>query len=433
MKVRVNKTNTYTPLSVLVEENLPCYYKENIITKEVCTEYAKVLCSVTNDDKGIANLLYLHSNECLIISQLLQLKKTVSISELSLNECSYEFISIFEKFLPNCDIKYNKICKEKFSKLKFKYVVKYFYNLVFLFFGNFLKLDFTNKRLLKAWVDISFDIYKKSEFDMVIILPFFISINRQILFIKYLIQNKYCFTLYGYGYSIINLIKFLLNPTCYNLNQLELSGSNHFAKYIKNRGNPKLLLCTDEFEPLNYQIYKDFMDEGIYVKNKSHGIGKYCPYVNYSNFEVFNSSMARFYDNKCIKLRSQFSNKNIGNTIKYIIFVDQNTSFKSFQVLRSEIISILIDIVNQTNLKCMIKIHPNQKSASESNLKCINDFGKYLKNSLVINIFSSCYYSVNDCVKNIYITNHIYSGDIYDYDSCSVSIEDLPFYIRQLQ
>ena len=336
-------------------------------------------------------------------------------------------------FLPECALKYNNIRTEKFSKLKFKYIVKYFYNKIFLVLGKFSKAKFANKKILKAWVEISFDIYKKNEFDIVILLPFFLSIKRQAKFIKYLIEKKYCFTFYGYGYSIKKLIMFIFNPTSLNLYRLELSGCNHFVNYIKNRGIPSVLLCTDEFEPVNYQIYEDFMQEGIYVQNKAHGIGKYCPHVNYSNFVVFNSSMANFYDNNCVKLNNPVPRQNKLNTIKYIILVDQNTSFRTFQKFRSEIIDILIDIERETNLKCLIKLHPNQNTHYKFPLKCIKEFGDFSKNSLVINIFSSCFYSVTDCVENIYVTNHIYDGDIYNNDTGSVSVDKLASYLENFQ
>ena len=66
MKLRIDETNIYVPLNELVENNLPCYYKENIITKEICTEYAKGLAFISNEVKGLANILYLFSNECIL-------------------------------------------------------------------------------------------------------------------------------------------------------------------------------------------------------------------------------------------------------------------------------------------------------------------------------------------------------------------------------
>jgi hypothetical protein len=150
--------------------------------------------------------------------------------------------------------------------------------------------------VIRAWVDVTEELYP-DEFpsSLVIVYPFDINLSRQWRFLASLRARRLRYTLAGYPYSPLLLLRWLLTLDDRARARLEVDAAVKHAHAIVRQFRPVRMLTTDEFEPASFAMHETLIAAGVEVENKAHGVGKYSPFVAYSRFGVLNDAQADYY------------------------------------------------------------------------------------------------------------------------------------------
>jgi len=116
------------------------------------------------------------------------------------------------------------------------------------------------KHLFKCWVDVnvsSWGTYFNVKDKQVMVLPFPLGWRRQYKFIKNLKNKKLSYCLYGYPYSLIKLLNFLIKRNISSLGELEIRAARKTANEIVKTSCENYYVM-DDVEPFIFLINELF-------------------------------------------------------------------------------------------------------------------------------------------------------------------------------
>lgn len=248
-------------------------------------------------------------------------------------------------------------------------------------------------RLVRGWVEVTEVMYRsKLSGSSLKIYPFAFGITRQLRFLYRCKAAKYDVSLAGLPYSLLAFLQALLSLKRRD-EALVLLELNAYAAYSDEliRGGVKEVYTSDEFEIAGVVLYEALRQAGVKAINTAHGVGLYCPYVDYSEFFGFTKHQAEFYTRRCPGLNAltrSHSNSALcaveaagsDELPPAIVLIDQN--FEDFgcmseaDALRSTK-SLLINYSEDRRVHFFVKVHPNSRASSAAWVmgKAVTDWG----------------------------------------------------------
>lgn len=287
--------------------------------------------------------------------------------------------------------------------INLKLVIRYFFKIVInkLFFIFNRKIS--AKILIRSWVEDCLDLYREEINDnkevLFLVYPFSINIKRQLDFIKILKLNNYKYNFIGVDYSWIDYFSWIIKRDNIYLAILEKNAYLKHAKFLYNNYNFEELFTTDEFENSSFVFHNYLRNRKKFTVNKAHGISKYCPYVSYDLFYVFNEAQKTFYYEFNKNIKYIISNKNIKKRLfkaEKIVFVSQLSNNHVSEFIKKEEEQILKEL-EKLNKTIYIKIHPNSKIEEKQNGNFIyfKYNMNYLNEAIILTLYSTTYYTLS--------------------------------------
>ncbi|WP_418187283.1 hypothetical protein ACNSOP_08315 [Aliarcobacter lanthieri] len=288
--------------------------------------------------------------------------------------------------------------------ISLKLIIRYFFKIVinklFLIFNR----KISAKTLIRSWVEDCLELYKEemniNKEVVFLVYPFSINIKRQFNFIRMLKFNNYKYDFIGVNYSWIDYFSWIIKRDNIYLAILEKNAYLRHAKFLYNNYKFKELFTTDEFENSSFILHDYLRNRKIYTVNKAHGISKYCPYVSYDLFYVFNEAQKTFYYKFNKNIKYNIFNKNSKKKlykVEKIVFVSQLSNNHASEFIKSEEEQILNEL-KKLNKTVYIKIHPNSKIKENENGEFIyfkNNIN-YLNEAIILTLYSTTYYTLSE-------------------------------------
>lgn len=164
---------------------------------------------------------------------------------------------------------------------------------------------FTRKRtpggsVVRAWVEVTAKMYAaETREERVLIYPFALNFVRQLRFIGWCHRSSIDASLAGLPYRLGRIVAMWLKgvPRDLILAHAETDAARDYAAELL-RNPPQSLFTSDEFETASFVLYDPLIAAGVRVINTAHGVGNYCPHINYSEFRVLSESQATFYSQR---------------------------------------------------------------------------------------------------------------------------------------
>lgn len=376
-----------------------CYY---IVEKYIQTQsniefqlYVNLLLLKSVKTRQLVSLIFLINN------------RMISVKEI---QCDFVGKDLFEYFLRHeHTIKFNQISK-KFNYIEFRY--KYFVFPVKILLHKlyrFLKKNICYKdAIIKTYVEDTLGFYpNEMKRSTIFIYPFNLNINRQKKFIEYCKkEHKNDYSLMGVPYSLTGYFFNLLKSKNTD-NAIIRSEYNAFLKHsqeLQCRG-VKEVFALDEFEVASLVMHSNLVENGVYVKNKTHGVGGYCLFLGYKDLEVYTSRQYERYRkwNPAINITYQKVVDGINTvfdeneSIKVVFMTGNMEACGLFyeEELETQIIKKLSEVCEKLNLDFYIKFHPNTKDEAKLKYNHLNELEKVdngFINPLFVTIFSTSFY-----------------------------------------
>ncbi|MBN2788509.1 MAG: hypothetical protein JXQ69_09340 [Paludibacteraceae bacterium] len=286
-------------------------------------------------------------------------------------------------------------------------VLKSFAHRIFHFFSNTLPPGST---VIRGWVDVTESMYfEQLKFARLRIFPFPLGFRRQLKFIGSCKKKCLDFDLDGLPYSISSAVKALFLGTGRDeaIASIEISANQKYANQLLKSRVTKVY-TSDEFEVGAIAMYELLIASDVKVINTAHGVGRYCPYVAYTEFNGFTSSQGEFYrsKNSLIKVNvRKFQNSSLPlkraedarNLPLVFVLLHQNFEDYGLQSDASKLREIAKNIsVLSKKLKIpfYIKLHPNVSSTNIGKLAA--EFGAIPATSwLDISKFRTVFITIN--------------------------------------
>ncbi|WP_134482492.1 hypothetical protein [Campylobacter showae] len=395
----------------------------------VCLNIAKRKISNTDSDdfKLYVNLLILKSSKVKELTSLIFLitHNVLSVSEI---RCSYIEKSFFDDFIClNYNIKYTINFKQyDFIDIKYKYIifpVKIILHKIYRLLKN--KVEY-KKSLIKTYIEDTINFYPKQiQNSTIFIYPFNLNFNRQRKFIEYCKKNyPNNYSLMGNPYSLFGyLLGMITKDGDFNVIEAEKKAymihSHELLKF-----NIKELYTLDEFETASFVMNGNLIRNNVFVLNKTHGVGGYCLYLNYSVLEVFTSRQYERYTkwNPHIRVLFQkintFENKECKDKGVKLVFMHGNMDACGLyyeEELEQKIIRKLKEISLNLNVDYFIKFHPNTTDKAKLKYKDleIKEVTKIedIENPLFFTIFSTSFYDFLKFGPFIFLSDDFFKQD----------------------
>jgi hypothetical protein len=255
-----------------------------------------------------------------------------------------------------------------FPGLRSKTVAKMLANWAFAALGAMHRLFVRARRsqeVLRSWVDVSVELFPEQAAQATILVyPFGINPLRQLRYLRWLHRRKFGYTLAAYPYSATLLLRWLWSGSDLDLAQLEIDAAARHAAWLIRRFRPTRVLTTDEFEPASFVLNEALMKAGVEVVNKAHGVGKYSPYVTYSQMWLFNEAQREFYSHFNPQQATQLYPRaapqwplvNVETLVLVDQLCDEKTSIHAFQ---QAIAQTLRRVGPALGFRVAMKLHPN--------------------------------------------------------------------------
>ncbi|MFX4233897.1 hypothetical protein ACOL24_08610 [Aliarcobacter butzleri] len=410
MNFIITKQNKTIKLNVLKDRTPSLIYSSSLYD-QICFNIAKKrIADIESDDfKLYVNLLLLKSKKVKELTSLIYLI-THNILDVKEIYCDYIEASFFNDFISSeYNIRYNLSFK-KYNLIDTKY--KYFIFPVKMILHRFYrilknKVEY-KKSFIKTYVEDTIKFYPEHiDNSTIFIYPFNLNFNRQRKFIKYC-KEKYkgSYSLMGNPYSLSSYLFTLINKKGSDISVLDAEKKAYLkhSKELLNL-NIKKLYTLDEFEAASFIMNTDLIKNNIFVQNKTHGVGGYCLYLNYSILEVYTSKQYERYKEWNPYLNISFQKLNIPTHKKYknekvkIVFMHGNMKACGLnyeEELEQKIIIKLKEISSRLNIEYFIKFHPNTTKETKLEYKHLNikEMGsiEQINNPLFITIFSTSFY-----------------------------------------
>ncbi len=365
---------------LIMKHNLPDFIRETVEHVKTCEQIVKDNISFKSDDEYKA---------------LVNLYKKFSSHAADVTADRYFAQKKGEK-LENTENRYVKLST---LKLKMRITIKVFLNKAFLFFGHFSKDKFVCDKLVRTWVDVTYELYEKDidrENTLFVVYPFSINRKRQIDYIKFLKSKGIKYVYSGYNYAFTDLLKWLLGSDDADLAALENNANERHADFLLNRIEFNQLLTTDEFEVSSFILNRKIKNAGKKVINKAHGVGKYSPFVCYDEFWVFNSAQRNYYGTFSPEIIFQdypVDKPTVVESIKHVVLVSQQLTGNNESVADFEN-RVLKELSCTDKYKVCVKLHPNSKIEEHVDASGIEYFKTnpdYMNNSVFLTAYSTAY------------------------------------------
>lgn len=292
-----------------------------------------------------------------------------------------------------------------FPGLRAKTVAKVFANWMFLALGAIHRWIVPPRKqdeVLRSWVDVSIELFpEESRRALILVYPFGINLMRQLRYLGWLRCGKYAYTLAAYPYSPRLLLRWLWCGSDLDLAQLEIDAACGHAAWILRRFRPMRVFTTDEFEPASFVLNEALMRSGVEVVNKAHGVGKYSPYVAYSQMWLFNEAQREFYRHfnpgQSFRLYPRRAPDWPLAAVETLVLVDQlceeTTAIHSFQ---QSIARTLRRVGPELGFHVAMKLHPNSslpESTEDDGFRRTRTGGWAPGTALFLTAYSTAYLS----------------------------------------
>lgn len=369
-------------------------------------------------------------------------KKTQILSNELAHDCSVLHRQCYANFLFQNPKIFERLESKKKFRLSWKFCIriciKVFIHSLFRSFYLFNQAKIANRKsLIKAWVDINISEWEESVEILdcgVLVLPFPISIRRQGRFIKFLRRNKLNYTLYGYKYSLRNLLRFCIQRTPKSLVELEIGAQVYYVSDVVSV-SPTKLYVMDDVEFYSHYANSKLIERGFDILFSAHGIGRYSLHYNCTNYTFFNDAQHGFFDefNFLRNFKIKFKSSGIYDRASIldftsVCFISQlsKTQTREYYGIEKRILEI-IKKVCPDDVELIFKRHPNSR-----NLECpegyleVERLDEYKRTVLFLTLYSTAYYSFQDYGQTILIeTKELDSKNIFGDNERIVREEEL--------
>lgn len=311
-----------------------------------------------------------------------------------------------------------------------KVVFHWLYRLHFIFSRKIL-----TKHLFKCWVEINttswgqdFDVEEKQ----VLIVPFPLGWKRHMNFIKSLHSQKILYRFYGYPYSLIKLVKFLLIRNVKLLAELEIGAARGAAEDIMKVAT-RHYYVMDDVEAASFETNNLLESQDLIVNFKAHGIGRYSIFYSARNATFFNESQANFYKtfNSFQTVTVEHPTRRVQTDkllLKRVCFVSQLSVTQSEEYAKIELSCVekLKALSRAKGVPFYIKSHPNQVKLHYTDVDEIEfDAVKEDRGTLFFTIYSTAYYDFEKYGRTYLImTRGIDSRALFGDDERLVGFEN---------
>lgn len=258
------------------------------------------------------------------------------------------------------------------AKIVFKVLVHKVFRLVWFFEKRHLKRN-SPRKVFKAWVEVNVDSWGEeysSRDSCVLVLPFPLKLSRQLTFIRRLWEGDVQFSLYGYAYSLKNMLRYIIRRDVESLARLENSATESYSQDILALGVAEVF-HMDDVEVQSYVANNLLMREGVSVRFRSHGIGRYSAFFTASSAVFFNESQRDYYEalnsfrdvellypiDRCIAHEK--------SDLRHVIFVSQliNGMPAEYEGLEQRVLEKLSVLSKELDFSLAVKLHPNGRNA----------------------------------------------------------------------
>lgn len=411
-----------------------------VIESKAFVENLKISCMLFDENKYLykqrVNYSYRFSSEFIDEQlKLFQMDPSKYLSVYGLQKTD-KFLNVYEKKLTRAET--------------FRILVKVLAHRLFRFIGSFQCWfgsigSFSIYR--KAYVDDIDLVYDRGDSEVLMaIYPFPIKLSRQLKFISNLIKDKQAFRLDGYRYRL----KFVLNLLYYrdvrSYEMLEKSAAYLKSLELADMCFQKIEL-SDEFD-INCLPFTRFCRRaGLFVINKTHGIGKYFPMQCFDEFYVLDNKMTEYYE---LEKYSNFYKFDLITDQQFpevaeikkvvILFLSQkfDDSVTIIGQAEDKILSILTELNKSDGLKIYYKPHPNHLSSMKFEnqrihvISSINDLNINEDFPILISLFSSTHIDPNFYGAKLLVETEMIKPNISFSNGQIVSLNDLSTSIKNL-
>lgn len=296
----------------------------------------------------------------------------------------------------------NEILKENVRAKKiFSIILKFF---IHKLFRIHYKVKNKNKveQLIKTWVELNYLTYEDRvgnvSKSLCLVLPFPLSVSRQLKYVLMLRKLRVRYCLYGLGYSMRDLITFLLKRDMLSLFQLEYNANGKSASEFLKCKKLKEILVMDDVDPFSCVVNKYLSLNKIRVECTLHGVGTYAPFYFADIVNVFNEAQSEYY--------KRFRPNLITNTLYEPKKLDLPIGFDNIvfysglsvttgdlnRIVEERVLGLLADLCNKYSVDIRVKLHPNFKGVYNSSVKKFD--GLINDNTLNVSLYSTSYYTV---------------------------------------
>lgn len=395
-----------------LKNKVPSVICDSALHDSICFNIARRKISDIESDrfKLYVNLLILKSSKAKELTALIFII-TNSLFDVKEINCNYIERSFFDDFIDTkYNIKYITSRREyNFIDAKYKYIIFPAKMLIHRLYRLLRSGGSCKNVIIKTYVEDTLNFYKEEMNNSTIFLyPFNLNFNRQKRFIKYCKeQHNGSYSLMGNPYNLFYYIFGLVTKNS-DINVVNIERKAYYEHSIEllNWG-VKQLFTLDEFEAASFIMNGNLIKNNVSVLNKTHGVGLYCLYLNYSTIEVYTSRQYMRYRQWNPHINISFQKLNIlykyDNTCRNekIKLVFMHGNYKDHGILYDEelqkkIVVKLQEVSSKLDLEYYIKFHPNSTSQTKEDYANLNikelDSVLQIKNPLFITIISTSFY-----------------------------------------
>ncbi len=404
-----NKTVSFNEIF----RQVPASIYASEVHDDVCYFIAKSVMQGKDEEfvKLYTNILLLKSKKTRVLSALIYLIDHDALYPDEIH-CMYVDSEFFSHFLGKRSDTIKIFGGKKYTDLldtKYRYVVFPAKAMIHNLYRLLQRKVSYKPQCIKTYVEDTIRFYPDEiKESTIMIYPFNLNFNRQRGFINYCKKNHpEDYTLMGINYSLFRLLFFFFRYRMGDeaIVRLEYDGYKRHAKELLSKGLRKLY-TLDEYEAASFVMHGYLMKNGVYVVNKTHGVGGYCLFLNYSKLYVYTSKQYKRYKKWNPDLQIVYNDLKIEDAKKEtrsdaIEVVIMNGNMQAYGLyyeedLERKIIEKLKESCDELGLRFSIKFHPNTFEKDKEIYKkmgiSIVESVDSIENPLFVTIFSTSFY-----------------------------------------
>ncbi len=319
----------------------------------------------------------------------------------------------------------------------FKFLLKY---LVHKIYRLLFKVSRKKKAQIvqKSWVKLNYELFNDISDRHVLVLPFGINIHRQLAYITFLKKEGVSYSYYGYNYCFADVITIFFRSNILELAKIEHRVYSTAAKEIIDTYKLSTFCTSDDVESGSHILNDVLRKKNVKVINKSHGVGRYSPYISCDEFYLYGIGQRDFYkrNNRDISYVLYEFPKKYEKCLagKRCIFVSQATNLNlDYQKYEQDLIGDLGRVMESVGFELYVKVHPNLRNRTQR-------FGGYRitdelssrenMGSLIVTVFSTAYYNFKQYGHTVLLNSSL--SFLFEGERV-VDMHDLPLYTKGLR